>query len=63
MHHKHIELNNSNYINIKVAFQQRAGNVFVLITNIYTRKIKVSVAFHSEIIAQIATVGSTRSPP
>lgn len=29
MHHKHkrLELNNSNYINIKMAFQQRAGNV------------------------------------
>lgn len=38
MHHKHIELNNSNYI--KMVRQLKAGNVFFfIITDIYTYKI------------------------
>lgn len=47
---KRIELNNK-YTNIKMVFQQRAVNVLYSLP-IYTHKIKVSVAFHSEIIAQ-----------
>lgn len=36
MHRKHTELNDSDYINIKMAFQQKSWKCFVIISDIYT---------------------------